>query len=87
MAQLIIYTSPRGGVNQITPSEKGQLSYVKKRISSLKNRKGPLTPRIKDNSTRKVINLLYCDPKTNFTQLAQDFCHDSGDKYYGHEIK
>lgn len=45
------------------------------------------TPRLKERGCKRVINLAAYDPKTNYTQLAQDICHDAGDKYYGHELQ
>jgi len=87
MAQLVIYTSPRE--ERMTKSEFGQFErnldpHTKKLRKQ--NNKGPLTPRLKERGSKRVINLPFYDPKTDYSSLAQDLCLDAGDKFYGHEI-
>lgn len=86
MAQLVIYTSPREE-GRLSASEFGQIKpspYTKSLRK--RNNKGPLTPRIKEKGSKRVINLPFYDPKTDYSALAQDMCYDAGDKYFGHEI-
>lgn len=52
-------------------------------FSQLRNYK---TPKQRHESAKRVINLTAYDPKIDYTTLAQDLCHDNGDKYYGHEL-
>jgi len=105
MKQLVIYTSPKDNsflsksdFGQIKPQNRDRMKNKHKEggVPFASKKLGDLTPRQKENGTRKVLNLPdnFIPERSNkedkrpysWKEFAMDLCADSGDKYYDHEV-